>query len=319
MDIGQDRLYDELCERSYQHSLQMLDILSDEFREENLWECDELSYYLYRREIRKYKKLSREEEQELIILKCSGDKEAFLKLVKTNLGYVVHVARKFMNYGVPLNDLISEGNIGLIKAVGNLMERGFSVRTYAKYWIVSSIQNVIDHYGIQVKWPAELNDIKRKTDKYISYFEKSNSRLPSDEEVSESLRIPLSKIQEVLAGNKVEVSIDRLISHIVGDGVADVGEILLQLNHEPDLNPYSTDEDMFLESVSIEIDEALHKLHDRERDILKMFFGLGCLEMSLEEIAYRLGLTRERVRQIKEKAIRRLKGQKSRELRKYLG
>lgn len=319
MDIGQDRLYDELCERSYQHAVQMLDALSDEFRKEHLRECEVLSHNIYSNEIRRIKKLSLKEELELIERKCRGDKEAFWELVKANLRYVVRVALKYQNHGIVLNELISEGNIGLIKAIQNIKNYGWHVRRYAFYLVRSEILAAIGKYGFRVKLSSDLYGVDRKTEKYVTDFEKENGILPSAEEIADSLGIPVQKIEDILEYSGVEISIDSLASQIAGDGVADVGEILLRLNHEPDLNPYSTDEDMFLESVSIEIDEALHKLHDRERDILKMFFGLGCLEMSLEEIAYRFDLTRERVRQIKEKAIRRLKGQKSRELRKYLG
>ncbi len=226
-----------------------------------------------------------------------GDQEALEKLTKANLRFVVSVAKQYQNQGLSLPDLINEGNLGLIKAAEKFDEtRGFKFISYAVWWIRQSILQV-----------GSLN----KINKAFARFEQEHERTPSPEELANELELPKEKVTDTLRVAGRHVSVDAPFADGEDNSLLDVL-----------VNPDSPNADRGLinESLSTEVDRALETLTDRERDIIKYFFGIGCSEMTLEEIGEKFDLTRERVRQIKEKAIRRLRhSSRSKLLKSYLG
>ena len=240
-----------------------------------------------------------------------GDEVARNKLIQANLRFVVSVAKQYQNQGLPLPDLINVGNIGLIKAAEKFDEtRGFKFISYAVWWIRQSILQALAEQSRIVRLPLNQVGSLNKITKELSKFEQENERRPSSEELAERLDIPVDKIADTLKVSGRHISVDAPFVDGEDNSLLDV-----LTNDDSPMADTTLDQ----ESLSKEIDRALNQLHEREREILKMYFGIGCQEMTLEEIAAKFDLTRERVRQIKEKAIRRLKGQKSRLLKAYLG
>ncbi len=272
---------------------------------------DTASLDKYLQEIGREELLSVEEEVELAQRIREGDEAALNRLVCANLRFVVSVAKQYQNQGLSLPDLINEGNVGLIKAAQKFDEtRGFKFISYAVWWIRQSILQALAEQSRIVRLPLNQVGSLNKINKAISKFEQDNQRKPSSEELSEILDIDVDKISESVSVNGRHTSLDAPFSDSEDNSLMDV---------LTDPDAAVTDSSLNQESLSVEVDRALSQLHPRERDILKMFFGIGCQEMTLEEIALKFDLTRERVRQIKEKAIRRLKGQRSRHLRAFLG
>ena len=272
---------------------------------------DTASLDKYLQEIGREELLSVEEEVELAQRIREGDEAALNRLVCANLRFVVSVAKQYQNQGLSLPDLINEGNVGLIKAAQKFDEtRGFKFISYAVWWIRQSILQALAEQSRIVSLPLNQVGSLNKINKAISKFEQDNQRKPSSEELSEILDIDVDKISESVSVNGRHTSLDAPFSDSEDNSLMDV---------LTDPDAAVTDSSLNQESLSVEVDRALSQLHPRERDILKMFFGIGCQEMTLEEIALKFDLTRERVRQIKEKAIRRLKGQRSRHLRAFLG
>ena len=272
---------------------------------------DTASLDKYLQEIGREELLSVEEEVELAQRIREGDEAALNRLVCANLRFVVSVAKQYQNQGLSLPDLINEGNVGLIKAAQKFDEtRGFKFISYAVWWIRQSILQALAEQSRIVRLPLNQVGSLNKINKAISKFEQDNQRKPSSEELSEILDIDVDKISESVSVNGRHTSLDAPFSDSEDNSLMDV---------LTDPDAAVTDSSLNQESLSVEVDRALSQLHPRERDILKMFFGIGCQEMTLEEIALKFDLTRERVRQIKEKAIRRLKGQRSRLLKSYLG
>ncbi len=232
------------------------------------------------------------------------------KLTKANLRFVVSVAKQYQNQGLSLPDLINEGNLGLIKAAQKFDEtRGFKFISYAVWWIRQSILQALAEQSRIVRLPLNQVGSLNKISKALSKFEQENERRPSSEELAEALDVPVEKIADTLKVSGRHISVDAPFVEGEDNSLLDV----LTNDDSP-----MADATLTQESLSKEVDRALRQLHEREREILKMFFGIGCQEMTLEEIGAKFDLTRERVRQIKEKAIRRLKGQKSRLLKTYL-
>ena len=255
--------------------------------------------------------ISANEEVELTQKIKKGDVQARNKLVMANLRFVVSVAKQYQNQGLSLEDLIDEGNIGLIRAAEKFDEtRGFKFISYAVWWIRQSILSALEEQTRIVRLPQNQVGIQKKISQANMEFEQKHGRLPSSDELSEILDLPSNKIEELIKVSGKHISMDAPFADGEDSSLLDV----LPNNDSP-----RADSVLNKESLSKEIDRALMQLYDREREILKMFFGIGCQEMSLEEIGDKFDLTRERVRQIKEKAIKRLKGQKSRLLRSYLG
>lgn len=255
--------------------------------------------------------LSVEEEVELAQRIHQGDEQAVEKLTKANLRFVVSVAKQYQNQGLSLPDLISEGNVGLIKAARKFDEtRGFKFISYAVWWIRQSILQALAEKSRIVRLPLNQVGSLNKISKALSKFEQENQRRPSAEELADELDVPVEKINDTLKASGRHVSMDAPFVDGEDNSLLDV------LTNED--SPLA-DDPLTRESLSNEIERALAMLSERERDIVRMFFGIGCREMTLEEIGEKFDLTRERVRQIKEKAIRHLKNQQSLLLRSYLG
>ena len=255
--------------------------------------------------------ISVSEEVELARRIKAGDHAALEKLTKANLRFVVSVAKQYQNQGLSLPDLINEGNLGLIRAAQKFDEtRGFKFISYAVWWIRQSILQALAEQSRIVRLPLNQVGSLNKISKELSKFEQENERRPSPEELAERLDIPVDKISDTLKVSGRHISVDAPFVEGEDNSLLDV---------IPNDDSPMADSTLNQESLSKEVDRALRQLYDREREILKMFFGIGCQEMTLEEIGAKFDLTRERVRQIKEKAIRRLKGQKSKLLKSYLG
>ncbi|MDR1371897.1 MAG: RNA polymerase sigma factor RpoD/SigA [Dysgonamonadaceae bacterium] len=266
----------------------------------------------YLQEIGREELITVEEEVELAQAIRRGNHSALEKLTRANLRFVVSVAKQYQNQGLSLSDLINEGNLGLIKAAEKFDEtRGFKFISYAVWWIRQSILQALAEQSRIVRLPLNQVGSLNKITKAFSKFEQEHERRPSPEELAEELDIPVDKIADTLKVSGRHISVDAPFVEGEDNSLLDV-----LINEDA---PYA-DRTLMNESLSREINRALSTLSDRERDIVKMFFGIGTAEMTLEEIGDKFGLTRERVRQIKEKAIRRLKtGTKNDLLKSYLG
>lgn len=265
----------------------------------------------YLQEIGREELISVSEEVELAQRIKKGDHAALEKLTRANLRFVVSVAKQYQNQGLSLPDLINEGNLGLIRAAQKFDEtRGFKFISYAVWWIRQSILQALAEQSRIVRLPLNQVGSLNKISKELSKFEQENERRPSPEELADRLGLPVDKVSDTLKVSGRHISVDAPFVDGEDNSLLDV---------LPNDDSPMADSSLNKESLSKEVDRALKQLYDRERDILKMFFGIGCPEMTLEEIGAKFDLTRERVRQIKEKAIRRLKGQKSKLLKSYLG
>lgn len=265
----------------------------------------------YLQEIGREELISVSEEVELAQRIKKGDHAALEKLTRANLRFVVSVAKQYQNQGLSLPDLINEGNLGLIRAAQKFDEtRGFKFISYAVWWIRQSILQALAEQSRIVRLPLNQVGSLNKISKELSKFEQENERRPSPEELADRLGLPVDKVSDTLKVSGRHISVDAPFVD---------GEYNSLLDVLPNDDSPMADSSLNQESLSKEVDRALKQLYDREREILKMFFGIGCQEMTLEEIGAKFDLTRERVRQIKEKAIRRLKGQKSKLLKSYLG
>lgn len=266
----------------------------------------------YLQEIGKEDLITVEEEVELAQRIKKGDQEALEKLTKANLRFVVSVAKQYQNQGLSLPDLINEGNLGLIKAAEKFDEtRGFKFISYAVWWIRQSILQALAEQSRIVRLPLNQVGSLNKINKAFARFEQENERTPSPEELAEALDIPREKVTDTLRVSGRHVSVDAPFADGEDNSLLDV----LVNADSP-----SADRGLINESLGTEVERALATLTDREKDIIKYFFGIGCSEMTLEEIGEKFGLTRERVRQIKEKAIRRLRhSSRSKLLKTYLG
>jgi len=265
----------------------------------------------YLQEIGREELISVAEEVQLARRIKEGDMAARDKLTKANLRFVVSVAKQYQNQGLSLPDLITEGNLGLLRAAEKFDEtRGFKFISYAVWWIRQSILQALAEQSRIVRLPLNQVGSLNKISKELSKFEQEHERRPSPEELAERLDLPVDKVQDTLKVSGRHISVDAPFVD---------GEENSLLDVLPNDDSPAADYGLNQESLSKEVDRALRQLQDRERDILKMFFGIGCQEMTLEEIGTKFDLTRERVRQIKEKAIRRLKSQKCKLLKSYLG
>lgn len=266
----------------------------------------------YLQEIGREPLISVEEEVELAQRIRKGDRAALDKLTRANLRFVVSVAKQYQNQGLSLPDLINEGNCGLIKAAEKFDEtRGFKFISYAVWWIRQSILQALAEQSRIVRLPLNQVGSLNKINKALSRFEQENERRPSPEELAEELDIPIDKIADTLKVSGRHISVDAPFVEGEDNSLLDV-----LVNDDSPV----ADHTLIDESLQKEIDRALETLTQREADIIRMFFGIGCQEMTLEEIGSKFTLTRERVRQIKEKAIRRLRNNtKNKLLKGYLG
>ena len=266
----------------------------------------------YLQEIGREELVSPEEEVELAQRIRKGDQEALEKLTRANLRFVVSVAKQYQNQGLSLPDLINEGNLGLIKAAEKFDEtRGFKFISYAVWWIRQSILQALAEQSRIVRLPLNQVGSLNKINKALGKFEQENERQPSNDELAEMIEVSKDKIADTLRVSGRHVSVDAPFVEGEDNSLLDV---------LPNDDSPSADRSLVNESLSTEIERSLQILTPREREIIKSFFGIGCQEMTLEEIGERLDLTRERVRQIKEKAIRKLKKPNASKLLKtYLG
>ncbi len=267
----------------------------------------------YLQEIGREDLITVEEEVELAQRIRGGDRLALEKLTRANLRFVVSVAKQYQNQGLSLPDLINEGNLGLIKAAEKFDEtRGFKFISYAVWWIRQSILQALAEQSRIVRLPLNQVGSLNKINKAFSKFEQENERRPSPEELAEQLDIPVEKISDTMKVSGRHISVDAPFVEGEDNSLLDV-----MINDD---SP-NADRALMNESLSKEIERVLiNTLSDRERDIVKKFFGIGVPEMTLEEIGDEFGLTRERVRQIKEKAIRKLRpNSKSKLLKGFLG
>ena len=266
----------------------------------------------YLQEIGKEDLITVEEEVELAQRIRKGDQEALDKLTKANLRFVVSVAKQYQNQGLSLPDLINEGNLGLIKAAEKFDEtRGFKFISYAVWWIRQSILQALAEQSRIVRLPLNQVGSLNKINKAFARFEQEHERTPSPEELATELELPKEKVSDTLRVAGRHISVDAPFADGEDNSLLDV----LVNTDSPD-----ADRGLINESLATEVDRALETLTERERDIIKYFFGIGCSEMTLEEIGEKFDLTRERVRQIKEKAIRRLRhSSRSKLLKSYLG
>lgn len=266
----------------------------------------------YLQEIGKEDLITVEEEVELAQRIRKGDQKALEKLTRANLRFVVSVAKQYQNQGLSLPDLINEGNLGLIKAAEKFDEtRGFKFISYAVWWIRQSILQALAEQSRIVRLPLNQVGSLNKINKAFSRFEQENERRPSPEELADSLDLPAEKVADTLRVSGRHISVDAPFVEGEDNSLLDV-----LVNDDSPI----ADRTLINESLSTEVERALSTLTERERDIIKLFFGINCQEMTLEEIGEKFGLTRERVRQIKEKAIRRLRhSSRSKLLKTYLG
>ncbi len=266
----------------------------------------------YLQEIGKEDLITVEEEVELAQRIRKGDQKALEKLTRANLRFVVSVAKQYQNQGLSLPDLINEGNHGLIKAAEKFDEtRGFKFISYAVWWIRQSILQALAEQSRIVRLPLNQVGSLNKINKAFSRFEQENERRPSPEELADSLDLPAEKVADTLRVSGRHISVDAPFVEGEDNSLLDV-----LVNDDSPI----ADRTLINESLSTEVERALSTLTERERDIIKLFFGINTQEMTLEEIGEKFGLTRERVRQIKEKAIRRLRHtSRSKLLKTYLG
>lgn len=269
----------------------------------------------YLQEIGREDLITVEEEVELAGKIRKGGPEgrrALEKLTRANLRFVVSVAKQYQNQGLSLPDLINEGNLGLIKAAEKFDEtRGFKFISYAVWWIRQSILQALAEQSRIVRLPLNQVGSLNKISKAFSKFEQENERRPSPEELADELDLPVDKVADTMKVSGRHISVDAPFVEGEDNSLLDV------LTNED--SPLA-DRGLVNESLAKEIDRALDTLSSREKEIIKMFFGIGDSEKTLEEIGDRFNLTRERVRQIKEKAIRRLRASsRSKLLKTYLG
>lgn len=266
----------------------------------------------YLQEISKEEMISAEEEVELAQRIKKGDKKALERLTRANLRFVVSVAKQYQNQGLSLPDLINEGNLGLLKAAERFDEtRGFKFISYAVWWIRQSILQAISEQSRIVRLPLNQVGSVNKINREISKFEQENERRPSVHEIADHIDLPQDKIDDAMNISGRHLSVDAPFSDAEDSSLLDV------LVNE-DIPPT----DIFLvdESLKSEIQTALCALNERERNVIEASYGIGTPELTLEEIGEKYGLSRERVRQIKEKAIRKLRScTKNKILKTYLG
>jgi RNA polymerase primary sigma factor len=267
----------------------------------------------YLQEIARVELISAEEEVALAIRIKEGDQLALEKLTKANLRFVVSVAKQYQNQGLGLGDLISEGNLGLIKAAQRFDQtRGFKFISYAVWWIRQSIMQAIAEHARLVRLPLNRIGSINKINRVLRDLEQEFEREPTAEEIGAQLDMTAEEVIHALSLKTRHISVDAPI------GESEEGTLLDVMISEDDITP---DDDLMRDSLKVEVERALNTLTHKEREVVSYFFGLNCHgTLTLEEIGHQMGLTRERVRQIKEKAVRRLRHtNRSKTLRPYLG
>ena len=254
----------------------------------------------YLKSIGNHPRLNFEEEKELSEKALAGDMEAQTKLVECNLKLVVPIAKRYMGCGLPLLDLIQEGNLGLIKAAGKYDgSKGFRFSTYATYWIRQAISRALGDQSRTIRIPANMVELLSKVKKASAELTQTLHRDPSDKEIAEKLGVELDKVQTVMDIAQATTSLDTPVDD---DGETTMGDLVADYAAE---NPYQN----LVKQANIEIvDSVLSTLSTKEADILRMRFGINADKpMTLEEVGQHYGVTRERIRQVENKAIRKLR------------
>jgi RNA polymerase primary sigma factor len=271
---------------------------------------DSLDKYLL--EVGKEELITAEEEIELSKQIKTGDQAAFEKLTKANLRFVISVAKQYQNQGLSLPDLINEGNLGLMKAAKRFDEtRGFKFISYAVWWIRQSILQAMAEQSRIIRLPVNQVGSVNKINKEFAKLEQEFEREPSIEELATELKITKENVFETMSASKLTLSVDAPIINEEENNLLDV----LNDNDSP-----APDKNLINDSLSFEIKKSLETLTPRESLIIQRFFGINCQEKTLDEIGEALGLTQEKVRQIKEKAIKKLKSPfRNKLLKQFLG
>jgi RNA polymerase primary sigma factor len=268
---------------------------------------------IYLHEINKTPLLTREEEQAIARRIQKGSKAALEQMVKANLRFVVSIAKQYSNQGLPLEDLINDGNLGLIKAAHRFdPERGYKFISYAVWWIRQAmLQSLAEHSRI-VRLPLNRAGTLYRIGKAKRQLDQELGRTPSAEEIAKRLEISTEEVEDTMHIANTHVSLDDPYSNDKDDNSL--------VDYLADDNSASPDEDTYTNALSDDIEKALNTLSEREQMILRLYFGVGGQEpLTLEDIGKQLGLTRERIRQIKEKAIQRLRhSTRSRYLQGYM-
>ena len=274
---------------------------------------EEISIDKYLLEVSKIDLLTPDEEVALIKKVRAGDKQAFDRIINSNLRFVVSVAKQYQNQGLSFPDLINEGNIGLIKAAERFDEtRGFKFISYAVWWIRQSILQALAEQARIVRLPLNKIGSINKVNSTFNHLEQKLQREPTAAEIAKELDLPLKDVQQAMNSFKRHLSMDAPISN--DDEKGTLYDVFLNNDTK------SPDDDLETESLKTEIANSLASLHPREIEILKLFYGLeGESARSLEEIGKIVGLTKERVRQIRERALKKLKQKhRNRQLKSYL-
>ena len=264
---------------------------------------DEDSLDIYLNSISKEKSISPEDEKELARRIHQGDKQALDKLVRANLRFVVSVAKAYQDQGMGLSDLISEGNIGLVKAAEAFDEKlNVKFISYAVWWIRQSIMQALTDYSRQIRLPHNQDTLLRNVRRTFNRIEQREGRPATVEEVAEELDMDEDKLKELLQASRRNMSLDEPLSDEDGGTLLDV---------TPDETSYYADLSLERESLHTDLEEVMGQtLKPRDIYVLKHAYGIGCTQCSNEEISHDLGLTRERVRQISERAIQKLRKSK---------
>ena len=265
----------------------------------------EESLNMYLAEISRVPMLSTDEEVELARAIHAGGKKgekAKEKLVTANLRFVVSVAKQYQNQGVSLNDLINEGNIGLITAADKFDEtRGFKFISYAIWWVRQSILQAISEYSNFVRRPMNQITVSNKIKNATNAFLQQHQRYPSAEELSEIISMEIDKIEKAIQS---EIHVNSIDAPIIEDEGSTLADVLASSSN------FAADRKVDHESMCCDLNQVLYAvLNERERNIVLQSFGIGCQERALDDIGGEMGLSRERVRQIRDKAVRKLKKQ----------
>ncbi len=260
----------------------------------------------YLREIDRYPLLTPDEEIDLAHRIRSGDQKAKEMMVNSNLRFVVSVAKQYPTQGMDLMDLISEGNLGLMKAAERFDEtRGFKFISYAVWWVRQSIMQAIADHGRMVRIPLNKIGEQHRIYQFIAEFEQKNEHTPSASQIADALDIPAERVTQMMGVSGRHASIDSPLT---------MGEESTLVDVLPNRDTPATDKEMDDESLHDELERMLNTLPKREAQVLRLFYGMGCHPHSLDEISAIIGLTRERVRQIREKAALRLRNNEKRKL-----
>lgn len=269
---------------------------------------DDLSIRLYFKDINKFKPLTPEEETELFIKIENGDRDAFVKIIKHNLRFVITVAKQYQGQGLPLVDLINEGNIGLCTAVSKFdYTRGFKFISYAVWWIRQSIIQAIYNTGRTIRFPIPTVSKLNKLIKVSSTLESKLEREATIEELAKETDFTEEKVEDLIKYNNTCSSMDIVIDE---DNNSTIGDLIPSY--------VKSDDDLMINSDKEELNKIISNLPNRNADIIRMFFGIGMQALSLEEIGLRFGMSEERIRQLREEGLKILRSNYLEELKELL-